>query len=158
MIESRLFPNARAYYELFEKALADLDAPLGLSLVVVAAMPAIAEEACFRGVVLQGLANTGWRRFALVGSAVIFGLFHVNPYHAIGAGSLGLVFGWAAIESGSILPGMLAHFVNNGLTMVMLRYPSIGPRIERGPALAAGILVAFVGLWLLRGTRAARTD
>ena len=153
---AKLFPNARAYYELFEKALGEIDAPLGLALLVVALMPAIAEEACFRGVVLSGFSNTGSRRVALVASAVLFGLFHLNPYHAIGAGALGLAFGWAAIESGSLLPGSLAHLVNNGLAMVMLRHPAFGARMDRAPVFVAGLLFTAAGLWLLRGTRASR--
>ena len=52
-------------------------APLWLKLVVLAAVPAIAEEFFFRGFLLSGLRSALPRWRAIVLSAVLFGLFHV---------------------------------------------------------------------------------
>ena len=154
-VEMHLFPNARDYYEVFRRALTDIDAPLALAVVAVGLLPAIGEEVCFRGVVLSGFANTGSRLGALLGMSALFGLFHFNPYHAVGAGALGLMFGVAALESGSLLPGVLAHFVNNSLAMVLLRRPSLEARLDHWWVLALGCGAAAAGLLLLRGTRRA---
>jgi sodium transport system permease protein len=153
LVENHYFPGARAYYELMDRALADLGSSTALSLLAVAVLPAVAEEVCFRGVVLQGLGNTGSRAAALVGSALIFGLFHVNVYHAIGAGALGLVFGFAAMETGSLLPSVLAHMVNNGLGVLLLRWPSLADGMQKPWMFVVAVILAAVGLALLRGTR-----
>jgi sodium transport system permease protein len=126
---------------------------MGMAVLLVGLLPAVCEEACFRGVVLTGLARSGSRTFAVVGSALAFGLFHVNPYHVAAAATLGLVLGYAAYESRSLLPGVLLHFVNNGLQMVMLRMPELEKRFESWPVIGLGLVVTAVALWLLRGSR-----
>ena len=77
-------------------------------------VPAICEEVAFRGVVLGGLRRSGSRVLAVVGSALVFGLFHINPYHVVSAALVGLLLAYVALESGSIVPGMVIHLVNNG--------------------------------------------
>jgi len=125
---------------------------MGTAIVLVGLLPAVCEEACFRGVVLTGLARSGSRTFAVVGSALAFGVFHVNPYHVAAAATLGLVLGYAAYESRSLLPGVLMHFVNNGFQMVMVRMPELQARFESWPLVVLGLLVTGTGLWLLRGS------
>lgn len=125
---------------------------LGMAVLLVGLLPAVCEEACFRGVVLVGLSRGGSRGLAVVGSALAFGLFHVNPYHVAAATTLGLVLGYAAYESRSLLPGVLMHLVNNGLQMVMVRRPDVGAFFDSKPAVVLGLLVTAVALWLLRGS------
>jgi sodium transport system permease protein len=128
--------------------------PLSLfaAVLLVAVLPALCEEACFRGVVLTGLSRSGSRGLAVVGSALAFGLFHVNPYHVAAAATLGLVLGYAAYESRSLLPGVLLHFVNNGLQMVLLRVPVARAFFESWVVVGAGVVVTALALWLLRGS------
>jgi membrane protease YdiL (CAAX protease family) len=91
---------------------------LPLTLFVVATAPAVLEEVMFRGV-LQGrlLALLG-RRAGLLTTAMAFALCHgapaVLPIHF--AGGLGL--GWLRERTGTLLPGMFAHFVYNGAIVV----------------------------------------
>lgn len=85
----------------------------GWTLVVVAVMPALLEEAVFRGV-LQGrlLALLG-RRAGLSVTALAFALCHgmpaVLPLHF----GLGLTLGVLRERAGSLLPGVLMHFCYN---------------------------------------------
>ncbi|HMK73233.1 MAG TPA: CPBP family glutamic-type intramembrane protease, partial [Myxococcaceae bacterium] len=125
---------------------------LGESVLLVGLLPAVCEEACFRGVVLVGLGRTGSRWLAVVGSALAFGLFHFNPYHIVLATVLGLVLGYAAYESRSLLPGVLMHFVNNSLHMLLARVPSLEARFESPVVIGVGLVVTAAGLWLLRGS------
>jgi hypothetical protein len=53
----------------------------------------------------------------------VFGLFHINPYHVLAAFAVGLLLGWVALESGSLLPGILIHLVNNGAQVLLDRVP-----------------------------------
>ena len=147
------FQGARDYSEQLGELLGK-HGPLSMATAVllVGLLPAVCEEACFRGVVLVGLSRGGSRALAVVGSALAFGLFHVNPYHVAAATTLGLVLGYAAYESRSLLPGVLMHLVNNGLQMVMVRRPDVEAFFESQGVLLLGLVVTAVALWLLRGS------
>lgn len=71
----------------------------------------IAEEILFRGVVMRGLRPFG-KRFAVVASALLFGLFHGNIVQSPYAFAVGLVLGYTAMEY-NILWAMVLHMVNN---------------------------------------------
>ncbi len=113
----------------------------------------MAEEVTFRGVVLAGLRRSGSRWIAVVGSALVFGLFHINPYHVVAASVVGLLLGWVALESGSIVPGMLIHLVNNGAQVLLERvrtWPTSSG--HRGGGARAREHRAR-SVWLVRGSR-----
>lgn len=71
----------------------------------------IAEEVLFRGYVLRSLRPFG-RRFAIFGSALLFGLFHGNLLQTPYAFLMGLVLGYAAAEY-SIGWSVALHMFNN---------------------------------------------
>ncbi|MFP2928623.1 ABC transporter permease subunit/CPBP intramembrane protease [Pyxidicoccus sp. 3LG] len=125
--------------------------PLPLALGVLALLPALCEEAAFRGVMLSGLSRTGSRWVAVVGSALAFGMAHVHPVHALIAASVGLVFAHATLRTGSILAGVVLHFFNNGVAVLISRAGSTPEWLERWPETLALCTVGLVGLWLLRG-------
>ncbi len=150
------FQGARDYSEELGELLGK-NGPLtlGMAVLLVGLLPAVCEEACFRGVVLTGLARSGSRAFAVVGSALAFGLFHVNPYHVAAAATLGLVLGYAAYESRSLLPGVLMHFTSNGLQMVLVRVPAARAFFESWLVVGGGLVLTALALWLLRGSNSA---
>lgn len=71
------------------------------------------EEVLFRGAVMRSLQNFG-RRFAVVASALIFGLIHGNLVQTPFAFITGLVLGYAAMEYG-IWWSIALHFFNNAV-------------------------------------------
>lgn len=71
----------------------------------------IAEEILFRGYVLRSLKPYG-KRFAIVCSAILFGLFHGNLLQTPYAVLMGLVLGYLAAEY-SIRWSILLHMFNN---------------------------------------------
>lgn len=99
-----------------------------LLLFALAVVPAVCEEALFRGYLFAALerATSGGR--AIWVSALLFGLFHVvvgspaSPERFLPSAFLGLVLGWLAWHSGSVLPGMLLHFLHNGLLLMLAYY------------------------------------
>ncbi len=147
------FPGARAYSDWLGELLGK-QGQLGLlpALVLVALLPAVAEEVTFRGVVLGGLRRSGSRWIAVLGSAVVFGLFHVNPYHVVAASVVGVLLGWVALESGSILPGILIHLVNNGAQVLLDRVPGIAGQLRSPVLVALGLVSTGVGAWIIRGS------
>ena len=69
------------------------------------------EELLFRGCVLRSLRPYG-KRFAIFGSAVLFGLFHGNLLQAPYALLMGLALGYVTVEY-SIRWSILLHMFNN---------------------------------------------
>lgn len=69
------------------------------------------EELLFRGLILGSLRPFG-KRFAILGSAILFGAFHGNLLQAPFALALGLVFGYVTVEYG-LLWSMGLHLFNN---------------------------------------------
>ena len=90
-------------------------------LFSVAAVPAVFEELAFRGVLQPLLIRfTGHAWLGIALSAVIFSAIHFQFYGFLPRLLLGGLFGWLAYRTGSLLPGMAAHFVNNALAAVTL--------------------------------------
>lgn len=155
---------------MVERLIDYLRAP-GISwLVLVLAMgvgPGIGEEVWVRGHLLRSLETRLRAGWAVAGSAALFALLHLDPAHMLFALPFGLVFGWLAIRTDSILPGILCHaFVNSGVNFIRaleVRKPGYVAELEPG-ALGAteiwsvvGLIVAGLaaGIWLERRFRSA---
>ncbi len=112
-------------------------ADMGLLILCFAAVPAVCEELAFRGFVLSGCRNLGnnWR--AIIVSAIFFGVAHGILQQSINACLLGIVLGYLAVRSGSLLPGVVFHFLHNAMMVLSAK---ITPElIDRVPGL--GFLV-----------------
>ena len=82
----------------------------GMFLYTALAAP-LAEEILFRGVVLRAFEGYG-KKFAIVTSALLFGLFHGDFSQAIFAFCAGLVLAYVALEY-NIVWAMVLHMFNN---------------------------------------------
>lgn len=71
----------------------------------------VGEELLFRGYVLRSLRPYG-KRFSILGSAILFGLFHGNLLQAPYAVLMGLLFGYVTLEY-SVFWSILLHVYNN---------------------------------------------
>jgi hypothetical protein len=91
-----------------------------LGLLVVAVLPAIGEELLFRGTLQPMLVRvTGSPHRGIWLAAIIFSAIHVQFYGFVPRMLLGAMFGYLYYWSGNISIPMLAHFVNNGVTVVL---------------------------------------
>lgn len=88
-------------------------------VLLMAVLPAICEEVAFRGFILSGLRHVGHKWWAIGLSAVAFGLVHSILQQQIGAAVIGLVLGYLAIQTGSLLLCMLFHAIYNGLGLYL---------------------------------------
>ena len=94
------------------------DAPGFWQLVVlIAVVPAICEELAFRGFILSGLRHMGHKWRAIVLTAVFFGLTHAILQQSIIACLVGVVIGYLAVQTGSLLPCIAFHVVHNTLAL-----------------------------------------
>ena len=149
---------------------ADSFPELLLVLTAAAATPALCEEFVFRGAVQSsfGRALSPWKTVLL--TALFFAIFHLNPVTFIPLFMLGIVFGYATLKSGSIVPSIVAHFANNALAILILY--TLGDSVaELGlkeaeafelslPLLFAGLmsLAAFAGFMHIFRSRLSPTD
>ncbi|MCD8290544.1 MAG: CPBP family intramembrane metalloprotease [Prevotella sp.] len=74
----------------------------------------LVEELVFRGAILKSLLKVFKNHWvAILISAAFFALVHGNPAQMPHAFLIGLLLGWMYYRSGSILPGVTLHWVNN---------------------------------------------
>ena len=90
-------------------------------LLSIAGLPAIFEELSFRGVLQPFLIRTTGNAFwGIALTAIVFSAIHIQFYGFLPRVLLGALFGWLAHRSGSLIPGMAAHFANNALAAITL--------------------------------------
>ena len=92
---------------------------LVLAIITVAIVPAICEELLFRGMVLNGLRSKG-KWVAILISALVFALMHSNIEQLPYTFMLGVVLGYIAYETGSIIPSIVMHTFNNTIVLVTM--------------------------------------
>jgi membrane protease YdiL (CAAX protease family) len=81
----------------------------------------VAEETCFRGLLYPALRQIRGPRYAILLTAVVFGLVHVPPLAVVLPMVLfGAALAWMCETNGSFLPCLLAHIAFNGLTVLQL--------------------------------------
>lgn len=100
-----------------------VNTPGGYLAIAIAAP--VAEEVVFRGAILHALLQGGRRPWVAIAiSAILFAIGHLNPAQMPHAFLIGLLLGWMYYRTGSILPGILFHLVNNTVAYVIERmYP-----------------------------------
>ena len=112
-------------YKLGEETIAMLkqvdsvlsSAPFWSVLFCLAALPAITEELVFRGFLFSGLERSNGNLRAILTTAILFGLSHGVLQQSIAAGLMGLLLGWIAARSGSVLTTILFHLFHNSLSL-----------------------------------------
>lgn len=83
-----------------------------LCTLIICVLPAVFEELLFRGFILASLKRLG-TAFAVVAGGVLFSLYHKNPAQTPYQFVMGALMCLLAIKSGSIIPSMILHFINN---------------------------------------------
>lgn len=129
-------------------------------VIAVALLPAVFEEVIFRGLLLKGM-----RAFGVVGAILIngalFALYHQNPAQTLYQFCCGAAFALVAIRSGSILPTMLSHFINNALILVLTKFglASFSPTVTIVVIAVSAVCLLLSLAWLIffdKGGDAAR--
>jgi sodium transport system permease protein len=116
-------------------SLNDPSIPWWLPLLALAVAPAVCEELAFRGFILSGLqrARSPWAPILL--SAVAFGIIHLIPQQVFNGMLLGVVIGLMAVNSRSLYPCILFHFLFNGTHVLLQRIGAerVGQFAQRSP-------------------------
>ena len=89
-----------------------------VNLFFTAVLPGVCEEVAHRGMILNGFSQFGPRR-AVVLSALLFGLLHLNVEQVVYATLIGILVGYISLRTESIYPAMIVHFMNNAISVFM---------------------------------------
>lgn len=128
-----------------------------LALVIVAPMT---EELLFRGLFLRGFLCRYAPHKAILGSAMLFGLFHLNPWQFVHTTAIGILLGWWFFKTRSLIPCIFGHALNNSLLFIyrdmfnlhISGYTAgMGQEVQFQPLWldAVGLVLLICGIWLL---------
>lgn len=124
-----------------------------MQFLALCVMPAIAEELLFRGA-FQGLMRPCGSAAAIFAPALLFGVLHLDLAQGLTAFACGVVLGWLAERSGSILPGMLLHLVNNALAFLTIYLRYYAPaEVSFGVELFILLFFPAFGAWMICNAR-----
>ncbi|HIA18229.1 MAG TPA: CPBP family intramembrane metalloprotease [Planctomycetes bacterium] len=102
------------------------DTPWYYVILVIAVVPAICEELVFRGFLLSGFRRLGKAWSAIALSSLFFAIIHGILQQSLNAFAIGLVIGYIAVKTGSLLPCILYHLTHNTITLFYSRLDSAG--------------------------------
>jgi len=91
-----------------------------LTIFVIAVVPPVVEETIFRGIIQSGLKKSGY--ISVILTAATFALYHLSPAKTIYQFVVGLLFSLIYLKSGSIIPAMIVHFLNNLLIILSIYF------------------------------------
>jgi membrane protease YdiL (CAAX protease family) len=132
------------------------DFNIALALFHVAMVPAICEEILYRGFALNLLRRTKAAWTAILITGIIFGFYHLRLSQVIPLAMIGIFLGWITVKSGSLIPAMVGHFVNNAFSVLLVKFMPDSPLADSSPEmpplwLAFGsIVLVYVVLYLLK--------
>jgi len=125
-------------------------------VVAICVLAPILEEMLFRGVFLRSFLTQYPRWQAILGSAILFGVAHLNLYQFFAALMLGTIAGWLYERTRSLYPCIALHGgYNTLLTVLSSAEPESSAASAEWMSSAAGwttaLTLATVGaLWLRR--------
>jgi len=145
----------REQYEIVVASLKTDDAVVRAVMAVSFALQGILEESFFRGYLFNSLRSLAKPWMTIVGTGLLFGLLHLVMGGAMGIERvlpttiLGLLLGWVAWTSGSVLPSMLQHAIHN-VVLILVGMTAYGTAESVGlRELALGLAGTAVGVVLV---------
>ena len=94
-----------------------------LALLIIAVLPAVGEEIVFRGLIQNELhRGTHNVHVAIWVAAVLFSAIHMQFYGFLPRLLLGALFGYLYYWSGNLVLAIIAHFVNNAVSVLALYF------------------------------------
>lgn len=109
------------FWEMFNRIFEGDYGWWGAFMKVVIVAP-IVEELIFRGLILQGFRRNYNAVVSVVMSALLFALFHLNPWQFPATFVLGLLLGWIMLRTNNIILAIVGHSINNFLVLIAITY------------------------------------
>lgn len=93
-------------------------------ILAIAIVGPVLEELLFRGAITKALLQQYPPTKAILISALLFGVFHINPAQILPAFLIGILLAWTYYKTGSLIPCILMHILNNSLAVYLsIQYP-----------------------------------
>ena len=90
-------------------------------IISIAIMAPLVEELLFRGAIQGYMLRKGMKPLhAILIASAIFGIVHMNPIQVPFAFAIGMIFGWLYYRTGSVIPGIVGHFINNSIACIQI--------------------------------------
>lgn len=118
----KVLPQTPEWFEQIMNSILK-NSPLWVTLISVSVFAPLFEEWLCRGIVLRGLLTKMNPAWAIIISAAFFAVLHMNPWQALPAFILGLLFGYVYYKTGSLKLTMLMHFTNNTMSAIFSKIP-----------------------------------
>lgn len=150
---NKVLPPPAWFWELFNKIFESDYGMYGAFLKVVILAPVI-EELIFRGVIMHGLMRNYSKFTAVFISALMFALWHLNPWQFPATFILGLVLGILMLRTRSIYLCIIGHAINNGLVLISIEYwdqlkETVFFQSSRSNQLLISALITIISLTLI---------
>ena len=90
-------------------------------IISITIMAPLVEELLFRGAIQGYMLRKGMKPLnAILIASAIFGIVHMNPIQIPFAFAIGMIFGWLYYRTGSVIPGIVGHFINNSIACIQI--------------------------------------
>ena len=149
---STVFPLPQSYLEQLGEQFSFDGVPLWQIFLLFAVLPGVCEEIAFRGPLLYGLRLRFSMPVLAVVVGLIFGFFHFSLFRILTTGVLGIAITSVALLTGSMFPGMVLHFGNNALAILLAHYEFPIDQLP-GPVYGLGVASVLALLWVLYRNR-----
>ena len=137
----KLLRDAEARNNEFIRKFLVMRTPVDLvnMLLILALLPAVAEELFFRGILQRIFIQMSRRPWiGIIITAILFSALHGQFLGFIPRLVLGIVLGALYWYSGSLYPGMIAHFLNNAVQIIVVYFnPEL---MDKDPDFAVGLI------------------
>ncbi len=101
--------------------------PIAVLVLIIAVLPALNEEFMFRAAIGRGLVG----RFGVIAgialTSMMFAAMHLSPIHAAALVPLAVLLHVGYLSSRSIWWPVLVHFLNNAMSVVLMKLMSVPP-------------------------------
>jgi len=114
-----ILPMPEFLQDMFDSILAN--EYIIISIILIGIVPAFVEEMFFRGVILSGFKENYSQKKAIIVSALLFGIIHLNPWQFVPAFIIGIISAWVCLQTKSILPSIYMHLFNNMLSVFVAK-------------------------------------
>lgn len=117
----KLLPPPTWFMELFNRIF-ESDFGIWGGIFRVVLLAPVVEELIFRGIIFSGFQRNYHAFWAIFFSALLFALFHLNPWQFGPTFLLGLILGWARLRTGSLLAAIFTHALHNGMIFLIVYF------------------------------------
>ncbi len=159
-----VFPIPPEMLEAFSTAIFPEHLSMFTLILLIGVAPGVCEEVAFRGVLLHGMRGKydtrtlgGFLKVVLI-NGLIFGLFHVSLFRILPTAFLGVVFAAVTLLTGSILPAVLWHTLNNVAALILTRAELEFPDLLGAWIYAIAAVVLVLVLWIITRYGQSRGD